>query len=68
MYIYEGHLGSLYYTEEPQDFDMLYCDTCGDCDQLLGIANNKKEARALFKDSIWIKSYIKEFIDSIPFD
>ena len=36
MYLYEGHLGSLYLTKSKQDNNSLYCDQCGDYDWELG--------------------------------
>lgn len=36
VYIYENHIGGgLYITDEEQDYDELYCETCGDSDTLV---------------------------------
>lgn len=35
VYIYQSHLGGLYVTAEPQPYDWLYCDECGDSDVLV---------------------------------
>lgn len=35
MYIYESHMGGLYTSEEPIDYEDLYCETCGDFDMEL---------------------------------
>lgn len=35
-YLYEGHLGSLYMTDEQLDMEELYCEECGDYDWELG--------------------------------
>ena len=32
-YFYESHLGGVYSSEHELDWDDLYCDQCGDCDQ-----------------------------------
>lgn len=50
MYIYEGHLGTLYTSDELLDDDFLYCEVCGDSDWLIGRANTKAEAWNLLKD------------------
>jgi hypothetical protein len=50
MYIYEGHMGSLYTSYEPLDYEDLYCEQCGDCDWLIGYAANREEAWNLLKD------------------
>ena len=44
MYIYEGHMGGLYTSDEPLDYEDLYCDQCGDSDWLIGYAETKEEA------------------------
>lgn len=48
-YIYEGHLGGLYCSDEKIDYSNLYCDQCGDSDRELGYVNNLNEAWALLK-------------------
>ena len=48
-YIYEGHMGGLYATEEELSFKALYCEQCGDRDRLIGYANNLTEAWELLK-------------------
>ena len=51
IYIYEGHLGSLYVSDYELDYDDLYCEECGDSDWLIGHAETRKEAWGLLKDS-----------------
>ena len=43
VYVYESHLGGLYTSNEPLDYEDLYCETCGDSDWELGDFNNFKE-------------------------
>lgn len=63
-YIYESHLGGLYATEESLDFDLLYCDQCGDYDHELGYFESRTKARkALWKLNLYSSEYIKEFLD-----
>lgn len=69
MYIYESHLGGLYVYDEILDPDDLYCEQCGDCNQLIGKANNRKEAWELLKDDTdingsggWHYGYVQDFI------
>lgn len=69
MYIYQGHLGSLYATEYELDYDELYCEQCGDSDWLIGEADVAKQAWSLLKDETdidgsggWDYEYVQEFI------
>lgn len=70
MYIYEGHMGSLYTSDELLDYNDLYCEQCGDSDNLIGYADTKEEAWALLKDDTdingsggWDYNYVKNFIE-----
>lgn len=69
MYIYEGHLGSLYASDLYFDYDDLYCEECGDSDDYIGQADTAEEAWALLKDKTdingsggWDYDYVKQFI------
>ena len=69
MYIYEGHMGGLYTSDEPLDYEDLYCEECGDSDQLIGYAITKEEAWNLLKDDAdingsggWDYNYIQDFL------
>ena len=71
MYIYQGHLGSLYTSDECLDYDDLYCEQCGDSDWLIGYAATKEEAWDLLTDYTDIDGsggysydYIQTFIDT----
>ena len=50
QYIYQSHMGGLYTTDEPQDWEDMYCETCGDSDTELGKAETIQEAWALLED------------------
>lgn len=70
IYIYEGHMGNLYTSDEPLDYDELYCEQCGDSDWLLGYAETKEEAWELLKDETningsggWDYDYVLNFIN-----
>ena len=70
MYIYEGHMGSLYTSDELLDYNDLYCEQCGDSDNLIGYADTKEEAWALLKDDTdingsggWNYDYVRNFIE-----
>lgn len=65
MYIYEGHMGSLFVSDEVLDYEQLYCETCGDSDTLIGYADNREYAERLLKShkDIFDESYIEKFID-----
>lgn len=70
MYIYEGHMGSLFTTDELLSYEECYCETCGDSDWLIGEADTRKEAWELLKDEIdingsggWNFEYVANFIN-----
>ena len=50
MYIYEGHMGSLYTSDTALDYEDLHCEQCGDSDWLIGYATTRAEAWELLKD------------------
>ena len=69
MYIYEGHLGSLYTSDNVLDYEYLHCEQCGDSDWLVGYARTKTEAWELLKDATdingsggWGYEYVMEFL------
>lgn len=69
MYIYESHMGGLYVSDELLDFELLYCEQCGDSDSLLGFAETREEAWDLLKDETdingsggWDFEYVQEFL------
>ena len=71
MYIYQGHLGSLYTSDEYLDYDDLYCEQCGDSDWLIGCATTRAEAWELLKDGVningsggWDYNYVCDFINA----
>ena len=71
MYIYQGHLGGLYTSDEPLDCEDLYCEECGDSDSLIGYVETRSEAWNLLKDETdidgyggWDCDYVQEFINS----
>ena len=43
IYIYSSHLGGIYSTSYEQDYDDLYCSTCGDSDMEVGSAETLDE-------------------------
>ena len=49
-YLYEGHLGDIYITDEQLDYDSLYCEQCGDSDWLIGTFETIKDFWELIKD------------------
>lgn len=71
MYIYQGHLGSLYTSDEYLDYDDLYCEQCGDSDWLIGCVTTRAEAWELLKDDTdingsggWDYDYVQRFINT----
>ena len=75
MYLYEGHMGSLYVDDEYLDYDDLYCDTCGDSDWLIGNFDSAREALIYMADDInvdecggWDIEYALEVLNMIEDD
>lgn len=71
MYIYQGHLGVLYTSDDILDYEDLYCEECGDSDRLIGYAETREDAWNLLKDDTdingsgsWNYDYVQEFINS----
>lgn len=69
MYIYEGHMGGLYISDDPLEYEDLYCEECGDFDWLIGYATTRDEAWNLLKDNVdingsggWDYEYIQTFL------
>ena len=70
MYIYESHMGGLYTSDEPLDYEDLYCEECGDSDSLLGYAETREDVWNLLKDDTdtdgsggWDYDYVQKFIN-----
>ena len=70
MYIYESHMGGLYTSDEPLDYEDLYCEECGDSDWLIGYAETREDAWNLFADETdidgsggWDYDYVQNFIN-----
>lgn len=57
MYIYESHMGGLYVSDEYLDYDVLYCDSCGDSDFNIGYAETKEEAYNILKSNYFEEEY-----------
>lgn len=53
MFVYEGHLGSLYTSDYEEDLDDLYCDECGDYDWLVGEFKTAKDFLASYANEIY---------------
>ena len=50
VYIYKSHLGDLYVETEDIPWDDLYCETCGDSDELLFSTDNLEDVAKYFRD------------------
>ena len=51
LYLYESHMGGLYWSENDYSYDALYCDTCSDSDTKLGCASSYEEASNLVREN-----------------
>lgn len=63
-YIYESHMGGLYTSDEPLEYDDLYCEECGDSDRLLGYAETRSEAMKLLLPDGWDSDYARKFVEN----
>lgn len=59
-YFYETHMGGSFISEEYLDFDDLYCDTCGDWDNLLFSFSNREELEKNLKEEEYCSESIEE--------
>ena len=69
MYIYEGHMGGFYSSDEPKDNNELYCEECGNSDWLYGyfeedLSGLLKFIRYMSFDDYDL-SYITETVNSL---
>ena len=69
MYLYEGHMGTLYTTDYEMHFGDLYCEQCGDSDRLVGEFNSAIDALIYMANDIdvdgsggWDLSYVIEVL------
>ena len=69
MYLYEGHMGSLFLSEESIPWDELYCETCGDSDIEIGRFESAHEVLAYMADDIsvdgsggWVIEHVLEVL------
>ena len=61
MYLYEGHLGTLYLSDRRIPFDDLYCDQCGDFDFCLGEVKTYDDVLELVEEQEWDAEMLEEF-------
>ena len=68
MFLYENHMGGLFFMEEELDWEDLYCETCGDTDFPLGECSTREEALDLIAAEgrpygRYDPEYVKELLD-----
>lgn len=61
-YLYEGHMGCYYWTQEEREYEDLYCETCGDCDFFLGTFETVEELKELIRDGHFAEEYVEEIL------
>lgn len=54
VYVYEGHLGGLYTSDDYIPYDELYCEQCGDSDYEIGSFNTFEEFLRYYADNIYL--------------
>lgn len=70
MWLYEGHMGELFLSDEPLSYDECYCEVCGDSDWELGSVEIAEDVLRILADDIavqpeeggWDMNYIMEFL------
>lgn len=67
VYIYESHLGGLYVKKYLIPNDILYCDECGDSDQLLLDTDNLDEVRDFLLSQVALFDLMKFMISVLIF-
>lgn len=55
-YIYDSHLGGLYISDKEIPFDDLYCETCGDYDELIFTMKDRFDTQELL-NYLFIEDY-----------
>ena len=50
-YMYESHTGGIYFDSECLPYEKLFCETCFDCDHLIGKVESLKDCWELIKDN-----------------
>lgn len=56
-YVYESHMGGVYFSKEP--VDDLYCEQCEDLDWPIGTINDDKELVQLLKSDDYDEDFIE---------
>lgn len=64
MWVYEGHMGSIYARDEHLSYDDLYCEECGDNDWEIGRAETREEAKKLLEDVGYYELYGAEYCEA----
>lgn len=59
-YLYESHLGGVYWTDEEESFEERYCETCGDYNQSMGTFETEEELREMIEGD-----YDSEYVDDV---
>lgn len=54
-YIYDSHIGGIYVSDEELNHEDLYCEQCGDSDQLLGMFETLADFWNIIKDDCSIE-------------
>lgn len=62
-YLYEGHMGCYYWTLEEQEYEDLYCETCGDCDFFLGTFETEAELKELIMGGHFAEEYCEKILE-----
>ncbi|BAH82136.1 hypothetical protein [Streptococcus dysgalactiae] len=64
-YVYESHLGGIYFLD---DYDSSYeeqCETCGDGDYCIGYFETKEKLKKRMKNSYYSDEYINEVLEKV---
>lgn len=63
LYLYESHMGGIYFSDGQIYYESLYCEICGDSDYLLGYFNSCEEVLAAMADNIDLEDGLMGSLD-----
>lgn len=61
MFFYLSHMGGIYTSDVEIDADSLYCEQCGDSDQLIGEADTFPDAFRLLRRDIFARDFLLSY-------
>ena len=63
IYMYESHLGGIYFSNMNYSYDELYCETCGDSDWNLGEVETWDDVLERVTDEDGFVMYYEDYLE-----